>query len=92
MTNNSSTLTAEQSAQVIAEARGRIDDLDARILALVRERMAVSSEVQTARIAVGGPRLALTRELEILGRYRTALGPQGTDIAMHLLELCRGRA
>ena len=87
-----STLTPAQAGQVIAEARGRIDDLDARIIALVRERMGVSAEVQTARIAVGGPRLALSRELEVLARYRAALGPQGTEVAMQVLELCRGRA
>jgi chorismate mutase len=87
-----STLTPARAQQVIAEARGRIDDLDARIIALVQQRTGVSAEVQTARIAVGGPRIALSRELEILARYRAALGPQGTELAMLLLELCRGRA
>ena len=77
---------------VIAEARTRIDELDRRILGLVQERMAVSAEVQAARLAAGGTRLALSRELEILARYRSALGPQGTEVAMQLLELCRGRA
>ncbi|MHA6760527.1 chorismate mutase [Streptacidiphilus sp. PAMC 29251] len=87
-----STLTPAQAQQVITEARGRIDDLDARIITLVQERMAVSAEVQAARIGSGGPRLALSRELEVLARYRAALGPQGTEVAMQLLELCRGRA
>ena len=77
---------------VIAGARARIDALDERILALVQERMAVSAEVQAARIGGGGPRLALSREMEILARYRAALGPQGTEVAMQLLQLCRGRA
>ena len=90
--DSSSTLNPTGAQQVIAEARGRIDDLDGRIIALVRERMAASAEVQSARIGTGGPRLALSRELEILDRYRTALGPQGTEVAMQLLELCRGRA
>ena len=85
-------LTPEQAATVIAEARGRIDELDQRIIELVRQRMGVSVEVQSARITTGGPRLALNRELEILARYRAALGPQGTEVAMQLLELCRGRA
>ncbi|WP_369405994.1 chorismate mutase [Streptacidiphilus carbonis] len=85
-------LTAEQAAVVIAGARGRIDELDRRIIDLVRERMGVSAEVQSARMTTGGPRLALNRELEILARYRAALGPQGTEVAMQLLELCRGRA
>ncbi|MEY9962378.1 chorismate mutase [Streptacidiphilus sp. MAP12-16] len=85
-------LGAAEAQAVIAGARQRIDDLDARIIALVQDRMAVSAEVQAARIATGGPRLALSRELEILARYRAALGAQGTEVAMQLLELCRGRA
>jgi len=86
------TSVAEPEAEaVIAGARARIDALDERILALVQERMAVSAEVQAARIGSGGPRVALTREMEILARYRAALGPQGTEVAMQLLQLCRGR-
>ncbi|KUN85510.1 chorismate mutase [Streptomyces bungoensis] len=82
------TLTAEQT---IADARERIDALDDRILALIQERMAVSTVVQQTRIAAGGRRLNLSREMEILGRYREALGRPGTALAMTLLELCRGR-
>lgn len=79
------------AAAVIAGARGRIDDLDRRIIELVEERMAVSAEVQRARIASGGRRLSLNREMEIITRYREALGKPGTTVAMALLELCRGR-
>ncbi|WP_063770950.1 chorismate mutase [Streptacidiphilus neutrinimicus] len=84
-------LTKEAAEAVIADARGRIDALDAELLEAVRRRIAVSAEVQAARIAVGGPRLSLTREMEILDRYRAQLGGPGTEIAMLLLELCRGR-
>jgi chorismate mutase len=84
-------LTKEAAEAVIAEARGRIDALDAEILEAVGRRIAVSAEVQAARIAVGGPRLSLTREMEILERYRAQLGGPGTEVAMLLLELCRGR-
>jgi chorismate mutase len=76
---------------VIAEARRRIDDLDARIIELVRERMDVSAEVQRARMGSGGRRLHLAREMEILRGYGDALGKPGTALAMTLLELCRGR-
>ncbi|MBJ7905466.1 chorismate mutase [Streptomyces sp. NPDC004549] len=82
------TVTAEET---IAGARERIDALDDRILGLVQERMAVSAVVQEARIASGGRRVSLSREMEILGRYRDALGKPGTTLAMTLLELCRGR-
>ena len=84
--------TPAEAAAVIAEARIRIDGLDQRIVTLVQERMAVSAEVQAARIGSGGNRVALNREMEILARYRDALGPQGTEVAMQLLQLCRGRA
>ncbi|OLZ71087.1 chorismate mutase [Streptomyces sp. IMTB 2501] len=82
------TTTAEAT---IADARERIDALDDRIIGLIQERMAVSTVVQETRIASGGRRVNLSREMEILGRYRDALGKPGTGLAMTLLELCRGR-
>ncbi|MET8786362.1 MULTISPECIES: chorismate mutase [unclassified Streptomyces] len=80
-----------EAAEVINGARERIDTLDDRIIGLVQERMAVSAVVQEARISSGGRRVNLSREMEILGRYREALGKPGTALAMTLLELCRGR-
>ncbi|MFF2199162.1 chorismate mutase [Streptomyces sp. NPDC058145] len=82
------TLTAEQT---IADSRTRIDALDDRIIGLIQERMAVSTVVQETRTASGGRRVNLSREMEILGRYREALGRPGTALAMTMLELCRGR-
>lgn len=76
---------------IIADARERIDALDERIIALVQERMGVSAVVQRTRIAAGGRRVHLSREMEILGRYRDALGKPGTALAMTMLELSRGR-
>ncbi|GHD94490.1 chorismate mutase [Streptomyces naganishii JCM 4654] len=80
-----------EAAGVIAGARERIDALDDRIIGLIQERVAVSAVVQEARIASGGRRVNLSREMEILGRYSEALGRPGTPLAMTLLELCRGR-
>ncbi|MFE1752640.1 chorismate mutase [Streptomyces anandii] len=80
-----------EAAGVITGARERIDALDDRIIGLIQERMAVSAVVQEARIASGGRRVNLSREMEILGRYSEALGRPGTPLAMTLLELCRGR-
>ncbi|MEV5173452.1 chorismate mutase [Streptomyces flaveolus] len=91
------TTTAPDTAQdaapdaIIADARERIDALDDRIIGLVQERMAVSAVVQQTRIASGGRRVHLSREMEILSRYRDALGKPGTSLAMTLLELSRGR-
>ncbi|MFH8795461.1 chorismate mutase [Streptomyces sp. NPDC017941] len=79
------------AAEVIGGARERIDALDDRIIGLVQERMAVSAVVQEARIGSGGRRVHLAREMEILSHYRDALGKPGTQLAMTLLELCRGR-
>ncbi|MEU5267110.1 chorismate mutase [Streptomyces hygroscopicus] len=96
MSSNSGSTAPEapetpETADVIGTARERIDALDGRILDLVRERMAVSAAIQEARIAAGGRRVQLSREMEILDRYRQRLGKPGTTLAMTLLELCRGR-
>ncbi|MFI1567097.1 chorismate mutase [Streptomyces sp. NPDC020490] len=80
-----------EAADVIAGARERIDALDDRIIGLIQERMAVSAVIQEARITSGGRRVNLSREMEVLGHYREALGKPGTSLAMTLLELCRGR-
>ncbi|WP_369391394.1 chorismate mutase [Streptomyces sp. CG1] len=84
-------MTTTTAEATIADARERIDALDDRIIGLIQERMAVSTVVQETRIASGGRRVNLSREMEILGRYREALGKPGTGLAMTLLELCRGR-
>ncbi|MEB8344404.1 chorismate mutase [Streptomyces endophyticus] len=84
-------IATETATAVISGARERIDALDDRIIGLVQERMAVSAVVQEARIASGGRRVHLSRENEVLGRYRDALGKPGTELAMTLLELSRGR-
>ncbi len=81
----------DEAAALIAGARERVDDLDGRIVALIEERMAVSAEIQRARIASGGRRVNLAREMEVIGHYSARLGKPGTALAMTLLELCRGR-
>ncbi|MGV9252495.1 chorismate mutase [Streptomyces sp. NPDC003697] len=81
----------DEAADVITNARERIDALDDRIIGLVQERMAVSAVIQQARITSGGRRVNLSREMEVLSHYRDALGKPGTTLAMTLLELCRGR-
>lgn len=74
-----------------AAARSRIDGLDERIIALVRERRAVSAHIQQARIEAGGRRVQLAREKTVLDHYHRELGRPGTQLAMTLLGLCRGR-
>ena len=90
-----STTTPEETTATpeatIAAARERIDALDDRIIGLIQERTAVSAVVQQTRISSGGRRVSLSREMEVLGHYREALGKPGTSLDMTLLELCRGR-
>ncbi|MEU7486762.1 chorismate mutase [Streptomyces sp. NPDC042319] len=81
----------DEAAALIGDARRRIDDLDGRIIGLVQERMAVSAVIQKERIASGGRRVNLSREMEVLEHFREQLGRPGTALAMTLLELCRGR-
>ncbi|MDJ0383400.1 chorismate mutase [Streptomyces sp. G-G2] len=82
---------ATSPAQLIAGSRERIDALDDRIIGLIQERMAVSAVIQDARIASGGRRVHLSREMEVLSHWSSALGKPGTALAMTLLELSRGR-
>lgn len=82
---------AAHAKAVIAGARERIDTLDAHLVDLLRRRMEASADVQQARMTVGGPRLSLNRELDVLNRYRDGLGRQGGAVAMAILELSRGQ-
>ena len=75
---------------VVRAGRERIDALDAELVRLIAERAAVSAQVQQARRAAGGPRIVQSRENEVVGRWREALGRPGGAIALALLELGRG--
>lgn len=74
----------------ITELRARIDEIDASIISLWLERAAISKDVGATRVASGGTRLVLAREREILDRFRNALGPDGTQVALLLLRAGRG--
>jgi chorismate mutase len=74
----------------IAGLRARIDEIDATIIQLWQERAAISQEVGSTRVASGGTRLVLSREREILDRFRSALGADGTQLALLVLRAGRG--
>ena len=74
----------------IAGLRARIDEIDASIIRLWQERAAISQEVGSTRVASGGTRLVLSREREILDRFRGALGADGTQLALLILRAGRG--
>ncbi|NUK82695.1 chorismate mutase, partial [Streptomyces lunaelactis] len=69
-TTTTSTTSAETGPDTatarIAGARERIDEIDARIVALIKERMSASDEIQQIRITDGGRRVDLAREMDIL--------------------------
>ena len=79
------------AAARIGELRTEIDDCDAAIIELVQRRLAVSQEIGALRAASGGTRLSLSREQQVLSRFRTALGPDGAALGMMLLRQGRGR-
>jgi len=83
--------TGAGADQHIAGLRQRIDEIDAAIIALWQERAAISREVGATRVASGGTRLVLSREREIMERFRDALGEDGTQLALLILRAGRGR-
>ena len=74
----------------IDELRAEIDHLDAEILRLVKRRTEVSKAIGASRMAAGGTRIVVNREMDVLARYRE-LGSEGRQLAMVLLNLGRGR-
>ena len=87
----SAPLTTAPADERISALRDEIDDCDAEIIALVQRRLAISQEIGTLRAASGGTRLSLSREAEVLNRFRLALGPDGAALGMMLLRQGRGR-
>jgi chorismate mutase len=82
------TTTPEES---IPQMRARIDEIDAAIIALWRERAELSRRVGAVRLAGGGTRLVLSRETEILRRFRAGIGSDGTQLGLLVLRAGRGR-
>ena len=78
-------------ADPIGELRGEIDACDAQIIELVQRRLAISQQIGSLRTASGGTRLNLSREQQVLSRFRAALGPDGASLGMMLLRQGRGR-
>ncbi|GGK92196.1 hypothetical protein GCM10012284_27540 [Mangrovihabitans endophyticus] len=70
--------------------RERIDEIDQAIIDLWQERARLSREVGRTRMASGGTRLVLSREREIVERFRSALGADGTQVALMILRAGRG--
>ena len=88
---SSPTATPADPAAQIGGLRSEIDACDAEIIALVQRRLAISREIGQLRAASGGTRLSLSREQQVLARFRSALGPDGAALGMMLLRQGRGR-
>jgi chorismate mutase len=74
----------------IGDLRRQVDACDAEIIQLVERRLAISREIGALRAASGGTRLSLSREQQVLARFRAALGPDGAALGMMLLRQGRG--
>jgi chorismate mutase len=81
---------APDAAESILAMRQRIDEIDNALIALWQERASLSQRVGATRIASGGTRLVLSREREIVDRFRSALGVDGTQLALLILRAGRG--
>ena len=91
MSTTAAQLTPSETANRIGDLRTQIDACDDAIIDLLNRRLAISREIGALRAAVGGPRLSLSREQQILAKFRSALGPDGTALGMLLLRQGRGR-
>ena len=78
------------AADEIRAMRERIDEIDQAIIDLWLERARLSQQVGRTRMASGGTRLVLSREREIVERFRSALGADGTQVALMILRAGRG--
>jgi chorismate mutase len=75
----------------IAAGRAALDEIDAGIRDLLNRRIAVSKQVQALRRQDGKPGIQHGRENEVIAGYVDQLGDPGADIALAVLQLCRGR-
>ena len=83
--------TTAPADERISSLRDEIDACDAEIIRLVQRRLSISQEIGALRASTGGTRLSLSREAEVLNRFRLALGPDGAALGMMLLRQGRGR-
>ncbi|WP_434741664.1 chorismate mutase [Micromonospora sp. SH-82] len=79
-----------EAAARITAIRERIDEIDKALIELWQERAGLSQQVGATRMASGGTRLVLSREREILERFRRELGADGAQVALLLLRAGRG--
>jgi chorismate mutase len=89
---NSDTINSDDVNAAVAKLREEIDEIDAELISIVQRRVAVSKQIQAVRMSHGGPRRQHSRELKIVSAYVDGLGRGGSQLALTVLELSRGRA
>jgi len=83
--------TTKADANVsICTRRDLIDEIDRDVIGLLQRRKDLATEIQRLRMGIGGPRLSINRESEIVQRYRVGLGKPGAQVANLVLEISRG--
>lgn len=85
------TTTNGEHVSSVDEGRARLDAIDGAIIELLTQRRQVSKQVQALRVADGGSRVEHSRENAIIRRWSDALGESGVELAMAVLNHCRGR-
>jgi len=85
------TTTLNEDITSVDDGRARIDALDAQLIELIGERRLVSGRIQQLRIDAGGSRVEHSRENAILRCFAEALGDGGVELALAVLDLCRGK-
>lgn len=85
-----STSTVAPTVTSVENGRDLIDDIDTRLLGLLAERRAVSTQIQALRVEAGGSRVEHSRENAIIRRWVEALGDGGAELALAVLGHCRG--
>ena len=70
----------------LSEYRSRIDAIDAQMMSLFKERMAISEEIAQRKMAEGKPALVPQREREVLLHAAEAAGPQLANEARMLFS------
>jgi len=90
MTTIDESVTTPAPGEQILALRNRIDQLDASIIALWRERSELSRRMGGLRVAAGDTRVVLVHELAVLRQFRAGLGPDGAGLALLALKSGRG--
>jgi chorismate mutase len=80
----------DEPMPAIEAMRRRIDELDATMIRLWQERAELSRRIGRARLEAGGTRLVLSREQQIVERFREGVGTDGTQLALLVLRAGRG--